>query len=257
MARLDQPLRIVQISDTHIQAQPGGKLWGVDVDANLDAVLRRLQTRHWPVEFILATGDLVHDEGAPAYDRLRALLKPLGVPVYCLPGNHDTSAILQQALAANPVCWRRHVTAGRWQFIFLDSSLPGSDGGHLPLEELTLLENTLAAHPELHALVVLHHQPLPVGTAWLDTMVVDNGADLFAVLDRHPQVRAVVWGHIHHDFTAQRQGVHLLGAPSTCVQFKPATAQPQADSLPPGYRWFELYPDGRLVTGIERNDQTV
>ncbi len=257
MAQQEQPLRVVQISDTHIKSQPGGRLWDVDVDANLNAVLQRLKTRHWPVEFILATGDLVHDEGVLAYERLRTFLKPLGVPVYCLPGNHDTPAALRQTLAANPVCWRRHVIAGRWQFVLLDSSLPGADGGHLAPEELALLENTLATHPELHTLIVLHHQPLPVGTAWLDTMVVDNGAELFAVMDRYPQVRAVIWGHIHHAFAAQRQGVQLLGTPSTCVQFKPCTAQPEADPLPPGYRWFQLYPDGRLLTGIERNERTV
>jgi len=62
----------------------------------------------------------------------------------------------------------------------------------------------------------------------------------------------VVWGHIHAEFSARRGDVRLLATPATCVQFKPGTAAPQVDELPPGYRWFELHPDGRLETGVER-----
>ena len=177
LAPQNTPLRVVQITDMHLMSQPGSKLWGVDVDTNLEAVLQRLKTRHWPVEFILATGDLVNDEGVPAYERLHTFLEPLGVPVYCLPGNHDTPAALEQVLAAGPVRRERHIMAGNWQFILLDSSLPGSTVGHLATSELTFLENTLAAHSQLYAMVCLHHQPLPVGSPWLDTMVVDNGEE--------------------------------------------------------------------------------
>ena len=103
-------------------------------------------------------------------------------------------------------------------------------------------------------MVCLHHHPIRIDSTWLDTMVVDNGADLFAVLDRHPQVRAVIWGHIHQGFSDQRRGVALLGAPSTCAQFKPGVAAAELDEISPGYRWFELYRDGTLRTGIERVD---
>jgi Icc protein len=256
MAWQDTPLRVVQITDMHIMSQPGGKLWGVDVDASLQAVLQRLKTQHGSVELILATGDLVNDEGPLAYERLHAFLLPLGIAVYCLPGNHDRPAVLNQVLAAGPVRRERHIISGNWQFILLDSSLPDSTAGHLAASELAFLENTLTAYSQ-YALVCLHHQPLPIGSPWLDTMVVDNGAELLAIVDRHPQVRAVIWGHIHQAFAAQRGGVALLGTPSTCVQFKPDTADATADSVPPGYRWFELYGDGRLLTGIERTGAIV
>ncbi len=82
--------------------------------------------------------------------------------------------------------------------------------------------------------------------------MVSNHAALFAVLDRYPQVRAVVWGHIHAEFADVRNTVHLLAAPATSVQFKPSAPEPQADDVPPGYRWFEFYTDGTLRTGVER-----
>ena len=69
--------------------------------------------------------------------------------------------------------------------------------------------------------------------------------------------RAVTWGHIHGEFSAHRGKVQLLAAPATCVQFKAVAPTPQTDELPPGYRWFELYPDGTMQTGVQRVDLPV
>jgi Icc protein len=245
------PLRIVQITDLHLKTQPNSRLWGADVDAGLRAVLAHLREREPAPDFVLATGDLVGDE-PEAYSRLIELLEPLNLPVYCLPGNHDFPAIMSRTLRRGAVRWKRHFVAGHWQFVLLDSSFPGTPDGHLASGELALLDTVLATDPERHALVCLHHNPLPVGTAWLDTMTVGNGAALFAVLDRYPQVRAVVWGHIHGEFASWRGNAQLLASPATSVQFKPDAPEPRVDPLPPGYRWFELYPDGALATGVER-----
>jgi Icc protein len=245
------PLRVIQITDFHLKAEPGSRLWGADVDAGLNAVLAHIRERNPVPDFILATGDLVGDE-PHAYDRLVQVLKPLGAPVYCLPGNHDFPAVMSRTLRGGIVRWQRYFIAGDWQFVLLDSSFPGTPDGHLASGELALLDTVLATDPDRHTLVCLHHNPLPVGTAWLDTMTVSNGAALFAVLDRYPQVRAVVWGHIHGEFASQRGNVLLLATPATSVQFKPEAPEPQVDDLAPGYRWFELYPDGGLKTGVER-----
>lgn len=249
------PLRVVQITDLHLKAQPS-QLWGVDVDVGLNAVLKHIQENHADADFMLATGDLVGDE-PEAYQRLCQLLEPLELPIYCLPGNHDFPAVMSRVLRNGQVRRERHVVAGDWQFVLLDSSFPNSPDGHLAHSELALLDTVLATGSNLHTVVCLHHNPVPSETPWLDTMMVSNHAALFAVLDRYPQVRAVVWGHIHAEFSDQRNGVHLLAAPATCVQFKPRTSEPQVDELPPGYRWFELYPDGALRTGVERVASTV
>ncbi len=244
------PLRVIQITDLHLKNTPGSRLWGADVDASLNAVLAHIQERQPAADFVLATGDLVGDEPS-AYRRLLQTLEPLGLPVYCLPGNHDFPAILSRTLCGR-VRWERYFVAGPWQFVLLDSSFPGTPDGHLASGELALLDTVLATDPARHTLVCLHHNPLPVGTGWLDTMTVSNGAALFAVLDRYPNVRAVIWGHIHGEFAARRGRMQLLAAPATSVQFKPDAREPQVDNLPPGYRWFELYPDGTLNTGVER-----
>lgn len=245
------PLRVIQITDLHLKTQPGSRVWGVDVDAGLNAVLARIRENHPDPDLILATGDLVGDE-PEAYHRVRQCLEPLAVPVYCLPGNHDFPAPMARTLRGGWVRWERHLIAGGWQFVLLDSSVPGSPDGHLAYGELILLDTALAIHPELPTLVCVHHNPVPIHSPWLDTMMIGNGDALFAVLDRYPQVRAVVWGHIHGEFADRRGSIQLLATPATCVQFKPNTPEPQVDELPPGYRWFELYPDGTLQSGVER-----
>lgn len=246
-----RPLRIVQITDLHLKSQPGSQLWGTDVDAGLAAVLAHIQAQQPVLDFMLITGDLVGDD-PDAYDRLIHLLEPLRLPVYCLPGNHDFPAAMAQRLSRGWVRWQRYLATETWQLVLLNSSFPGSSTGHLDTRELMLLDTVLVTAPKLHTLVCLHHNPLPIGTAWLDTMTVVNGEALFAVLARHPQVRAVVWGHIHAQFASQRGGIHLYATPATSVQLDPRCPEPRIDDKSPGYRWFELYPDGTLNTGVER-----
>ena len=256
-AQNETPLKVIQITDTHIRSRPGSRLWGVDVDQSLNAVLERVLKVHWPADLILLTGDLVQDEGAAAYQRLHEFMQPFQVPVYCLPGNHDDPAVMAETLPSGQIRYQRHAIHGVWQFIFLDSSLRGTPAGHLGEAELRYLDDALSAHPEQHAMVCLHHHPVKVNTPWLDTMVVDDSDDFFAVLGKHSQVRAVIWGHIHHSFARKDGDIQLFATPSTCVQFKPGSVSAQDDEISPGYRWFDLYPDGSLLTEVERVDYRI
>lgn len=245
--------KIVQISDTHIHARPGARLLGFDVDEGLRRVVAHIRARHADARLLLCTGDLVHDDGAPAYERLRALLAPLERPVYCLPGNHDDAVILSGALSAGPVRRERHIHLQDWQVVLLDSTVPGHAGGHLREGELAWLDRTLRAH-RTHALVCLHHHPVAVGSPWMDTMMVDNAGALLRLLERHPHVRGVAWGHVHQEFQGRMGTVHLYGTPATCMQFRPGAEAMEVDGQAPGYRWFELSADGAINSGVERVD---
>ena len=247
-----RPLQLLQFTDTHLFADAGGTLLGVNTEQSLLSVLTLARQRHWPPDLVLTTGDLVHDGSAAAYARFLRHFRDLGVPVYCLPGNHDETATLHAQLQQSGVRTQDHVLREPWQFCLLDTSVPGSEGGHLAAAELERLDAQLGAHPDHHALVCLHHQPVPMGSRWLDTMAVDNAAELFAVLDRHPQVRGLLWGHVHQDFDQDRKGVRLIASPSTCVQFAPGSADFALDETPPGYRWLQLHANGRIDTGVVR-----
>jgi Icc protein len=95
-----------------------------------------------------------------------------------------------------------------------------------------------------------------MGSAWIDTMAVDNAHELFWILDIFPQVKGVVWGHVHQEFCLRRGAMQLMATPSTCVQFKPQTPEFSVDLSPPGCRVFELFPDGSMHSDCLRLTDT-
>jgi len=247
-----RPWRLLQITDTHIQANEDECFDGMDTFASLLRVLKHACDGQWSADFILLSGDLVHQEAPRAYQRLRGLLSDLPLPVYCLPGNHDNLKMMREHLLMGNIHATASFSPAGWQILFLNSQLQGSPGGHLAPAELRRLHDQLQAYPDRHALVIVHHHPVPIGSPWMDQMGLDNADELFAELDGWPQVRALVCGHIHQEFHARRGDLEIYGTPSTCVQFRPESTSYSRDPLEPGYRRLELYPDGRLETVVVR-----
>ncbi len=215
-------------------------------------MLADARQRHLPADLVLATGDLVHVPVPATYQRAFSLLASLGLPVYCLPGNHDERQMLESQIDGDLCRYVTHLHHGGWYFVFIDSTIPGSEGSHLSEERLQLLDALLSAAPDTHTLVCMHHQPVAMGSRWLDTMALDNPEPFFDVIDRHPQIRGILWGHVHQEFTGARNGVQLISTPSTCIQFMPHSSEFAVDMISPGYRWLLLQPDGRIETGVER-----
>jgi 3',5'-cyclic-AMP phosphodiesterase len=243
------PTRIVQFTDLHLYGAADGRLRGVATLPALEAAIAATQAREAPWEAVLLTGDLVQDDPA-GYAHVRRLFSTSPVPVYCIPGNHDEQGPMRAALGAQPfqICGTaRH---GEWLLVMLDSYQHGMAAGRLGEGELARLDAALAAHADRHALVCLHHHPVASGSRWLDTVGLENGAALFEVLDRHRNVRVLLWGHVHQAFDGERRGVRLLATPSTCAQFRPQSDGFAIDQRPPGYRWLELHADGRVDTGV-------
>ena len=247
---MNPPVRIVQLTDLHLYGAADGRLRGVATLPSLQATLAAALARHAPWDALLLTGDLVQDD-ASAYARVRELFGAAPTPVYCIPGNHDEVVAMRIALASRPFQVGGSALHGEWLLVMLDSYLHGMAHGRLADAELARLDATLAAHAGRHALVALHHQPVPVGSRWLDSVGLANPAALFAVLDRHPNVRAVLWGHVHQAWESTRNGVRLMCTPSTCAQFKPGSDGFALDRSPPGYRWLELHADGSIRSAVE------
>jgi 3',5'-cyclic-AMP phosphodiesterase len=243
------PTRIIQFTDLHLYGAADGRLRGIATLPSLEAAIAAARAREQPWEAVLLTGDLVQDD-AEGYQHVRRLFGTSPVPVYCIPGNHDEPAPMRAALVGQPFQICGTANHGEWLFVMLDSYQHGMAAGLLGENELARLDAALIAHADRHALVCLHHHPIAAGSRWLDTVGLENGAALFEVLDRHRNVRAVLWGHVHQAFDGERRGVRLLATPSTCAQFKPGVDHFAIDHRPPGYRWLELYADGRVESGV-------
>ncbi len=248
----DGSLSIVQVTDSHLYADPEGKLVGVNTQESFNQTIQLIQDIIWPVDFILATGDLVHDASVDGYTRMKTQLEQFGVPVYCIPGNHDIPDVMKQCLDHGPISIPQYVQHNNWHLTFLDSTLPDHEGGHLNPEELEAFEDNLTQAEERNILICMHHHPVPIGSRWMDGIMLDNAEDFFSIIERFPNVRGIIWGHIHQTFDSQRDGIKLMGSPSTCIQFTPHKSDFGIDPSPPGFRWLELMPNGVIRTGVER-----
>ena len=242
------PLLVAQLTDCHLADEPEAALMGVVPDATLGAVLADIGAARPAPEVVLATGDLSQTASDASYARLAEGLRGLDRPVHCLPGNHDGPAAMDRALAGGAVTTAFLVDEGAWRIVLLDSYLPGSHAGRLGAEQLARLDEALASAPGRFALVALHHPPVSIASPWMDAMGLLDAADFFALLDRHDNVRAVIWGHIHQPFEEVRNGVRLLGTPSTSRQFRPQTEKPVMTGEPPAWRRLLLHGDGTVET---------
>lgn len=244
-------VNLVQISDTHLLGDPGARFDGVDTAVTLAGVVDavgRLQPRP---DAILLTGDLAHEAEAEAYARLTELLAPLPAPVFCIPGNHDDPEMMRRCLTGGPYL-DKSLVAGSWRILLLDTWKPGSHAGRLAPGELRFLEQQLQVSPQPHTLIALHHPPVSVASPWMDAMGLENAGEFLALLDRQDTVRAVIWGHIHQDYEECRNGVRLLGVPSTCIQFLPGADRYTRDSREPGFRQLFLEAGGGIGSVVRR-----
>lgn len=252
--RRSKPLRLLQFTDLHLAPEESGRVRGIATHETFPRCLAHARRHHSPVDVLLLTGDLVQDDSR-GYLALASMLATESVPVHCLPGNHDLPHEMEALLDREPFDLSPVQRYDEWTLILLDSAIPGVHQGELSQESLAFLDEALARFSDTHALVVLHHQPVPIGSAWLDAIGLANGPQLLEVVARHRNVRGLLWGHIHQAFDDLRDGVSLMGTPSTCFQFVPRRDDFGIDDRPPGYRWLHLYPDGRIETGVDWLDE--
>jgi Icc protein len=247
-----QPLRVVQISDTHLFASTEGRLLGLNTEDSLRLVLEKVQREQPLIDVILATGDIAQDASEVAYMRFQQHLSQFNAPNYWLQGNHDITQPILNTLSHQSHLSPCVIERGAWHIIMLNSSVEHEVPGQFAPSELAFLQQALAKSKKSHVMVCLHHHPIPMDCAWLDNQVVRNAEDFWQVIDQFSHVKAIVWGHVHQESDRIRNGVRLLSVPSTCVQFKPLSEDFAIDDLSPGYRWFDLYANGDIVTQVSR-----
>jgi Icc protein len=248
----DRAIEILQISDTHLHAAADSRMRGVTTYATLLDVLEHVQRNSsWPPDLVIATGDIVQDESHAGYERFRASLEPLGVPVASIPGNHDDPKLMDELLTGGAFQVGGEIRLDGWSVILLSTFLAGEDAGGLGPARLRGLRQALEAHSTQHVLVAMHHHPLPMGSRWLDGVALRDAAEFLSVVDEHANVRGVVCGHVHQASDVVRRSVRFMSTPSTCAQFLPGSEFFALDDRPPGLRWITLLPDGQIETTVD------
>jgi 3',5'-cyclic-AMP phosphodiesterase len=242
-------IRVVQFTDPHLFGDIHATLRGVNTYETLERTLADASGHLAMADAILVTGDLVQDD-ASGYENFRRLFGRYGKRVLCIPGNHDLVPQMRAALNVAPFELDGPADIGAWRIVLIDSVVASQAGGHISVEMLTKLDEELGRARQRHALVCLHHHPVTMASRWLDKVGLSNANEFWSVIDSHPQVKAVVWGHVHQPFEGARRGVRLLATPSTCAQFLPRSDQFVIDDQPPAYRLLTLHSNGAIDTGV-------
>lgn len=242
---------LVQLTDSHLFADARQRLLGIDTLASLNAVIDLVLEQCPQIDLLLATGDITQDGSAQSYQRFLDAVSRIPSPCQWIPGNHD-DAVLMHEFGWQAGLQRAWTDLGGWRIVLLDSSVAGQVAGYLDRNQLAQLDEALETAGERHVLVCLHHHPVAIGSKWMEPLGLQNAEQLWQRLDAHPQVRGVLWGHIHQQLEQQRGDVRLMASPSTCVQFAVGSSDFATDDQPPGYRCLRLYDDGRIDSCVSR-----
>jgi Icc protein len=244
--------RLVQFTDTHLMSDPLGSIRGACTLPRLQACLAHARRHYFPVDAVLLTGDVVHDE-PEAYGTVDLLFGELGAPVLVIPGNHDLPEEMRRQLSHAPFqVGGQWCTHNGWQLLLLESWFAESTNGEgrLGSAQMADVDRALAVHTDAHALVVLHHPPVPMDSPSLDELGLLDGPLLSAAVERHPRVRGVCWGHAHQALDLFRAGdVRFMCTPATSMQFMPRNDF-AVDDRPPGYRVIDLLADGSIASEV-------
>jgi len=231
-------------------ADKDGELRGAVTAATLQRILDHYSAGDWRAQRVAVTGDLIQDDSAEAYERFRELMLPLNLRVHCVPGNHDIRDLMRAVCCRPPFSYCAYEEIGDWLIVGIDSCVKEEAGGRVTAEELDRLSEIVTGSAAKHVMVCLHHPPVPMGSAWLDTVGLKNGEDVLERLRTLGRVRIAAFGHVHQEYDADHEGVRIIATPSTCRQFKPGSNDFAVDDNPPAYRRIELHADGSVETEL-------
>lgn len=243
-------INVLQFTDMHLRDDPAASVRGVVPQQCFDQTLYHARRDHWPADAVLLTGDLANDEFNNSYARLAVTAASWNTPVLAIPGNHDNGEALRAAFNSVEKAVDNILDVGNWRIIALNSQVRGAVHGSLSAEMLTLLENGANTRGDRHLLVALHHQPVALGSEWLEPIGLRDAAAFRELLTRL-NVHACLFGHAHQSWDSCEGGVRYLGTPSTGRQFVAGSKTFAESDQPPAYRWLKLHDHGELETGVE------
>jgi 3',5'-cyclic AMP phosphodiesterase CpdA len=213
-------MRILHLSDTHLERTDAPNRNGVDATDSLRLMLAELRHQRG-VDAIVVTGDLANDGAVEAYATVRELVGGFaqrmgGVPVFYTTGNHDEREAFGKVLgsghlaadgtdrvgAAGSAVFPAEFacaavsTVDGYRFITLDSLVPGKVYGRLSRAQLDWLAEELRAPSEHGTVLAFHHPPIALDVPSQRAFGLLNPGELADAI-RGSDVRVVLTGHFH------------------------------------------------------------
>jgi len=195
---------IAQITDIHLGFAKGG---GFEDNAKrLRRVVAMLMTLQPRPDVLLVTGDMSDHGDAASYRRLKRYLSGLPMPVHFCMGNHDARATFLEQYPGTPTAdgfIQYTLEDFPLRIVVTDTLEVGRHGGGFCATRAAWLEARLAEATDRPTLLVLHHPPIDHGITWMSVGEGEAWARrLREVVERHPQIVAMICGHVHRQIVA-------------------------------------------------------
>jgi 3',5'-cyclic AMP phosphodiesterase CpdA len=248
---------LFQLSDLHIR-EPGRKAYGrLDtapyLSRAIDSILRCPQT---PTALVI-TGDLCDFGREDEYLHLRALLSPLGCPIYLMPGNHDCLLNMRRVFPdhaylglSGPAHFS--VPLGELQLVAIDSTVAGQSYGAIDAQGLGWLEENLKACSNRPVVLAMHHPPFLTQIGHMDEIGLLLGrVELAQMLRQFSNIERIICGHLHRAIETRFAGTIASTAPSPAHQVVldlDPTARSQWNLEPGAFRIHAWNKSAGLVT---------
>jgi len=248
---------LVQLSDTHIR-EPERLAYGrLDTAPYLKQAVLAIGRLSQKPDAVVITGDLTDFGRAAEYEHLRTLIKPLDMPVYLLPGNHDDRQQMRSSFPEHAYLGAKgfvqySVPIGDMQLITLDTVVPLASEGSLCEERLNWLAIELEKYSHRPVVLAMHHPPFKTLIGHMDEIGLLNGAEeLETLLKRFPNVERVICGHLHRAIQVSFGGTLAVTVPSpahqVCLDLSPQAASAWVLE-PPAFGIHTLPQGGRMVS---------
>ncbi len=247
---------IAQLSDTHILARGSDHPSQACREEWLRQCVADINRRQ--PDAVIFTGDTVQHGQPDEYAVLQEALAPLEPPLYLVPGNRDDAAKLRTAFGDKPYFAQ---TADLLQYVIedypvrliaLDSTLPGERKGVFCEQRQAWLDEILGQQQDQPAILFMHHPPFDVGEHYVGGYRrPEHRAGLERVIKRHPQVEALILGHVHWPVERDWAGTRARIMPSVAVDLRKGIDEEEADGQAI-YMLHHWSPDGGLVSTQKR-----
>ncbi|MGN8648039.1 metallophosphoesterase family protein [Gracilibacillus sp. HCP3S3_G5_1] len=216
-------LNFLHVTDTHVLKQYKGSFLEVlDIpnftpSDQLTKILQMAKQGMKNLDFILITGDLVHEGNVEDYRHLKEIIElNTEIPVYLALGNHDVTAAYWEAFHHKKECqdevyYQQEI--GGYRLIVLDSSYDKSGTGYVSNEQLIWLKDLLNVPSEKGSIVAIHH-PIDLQHSF-GNHSLKNSEEVYQCLQTE-EVLAVFSGHIHQHLIDQLDPFMLSVAEGAC-----------------------------------------
>lgn len=202
-------MKLLQLTDIHL-TRPGETIGGREPNENFLKALTHAQRHHPDADGLVITGDLSDWGDKEDYERLKSTIAEVPMPVHLCIGNHDERDVFLEVfpdLQDESGFVQSVVDLPIGTAVLLDTWGPDSHAGFYCETRQSWLDDTLSGL-EGPVFLFMHHNPVPIGIAPMDRIMLQDAKGFAALVSRHRQkIRHIFHGHCHLPLCGSLEGV--------------------------------------------------